>query len=853
MKRTLYLLLLFFFALSCKEIDETPVSGALGVNNDMLTFYSAGGYEILNIKNSTGSVWTITKPEDASWCTVDRISGSAASVPVTVTVAKNAESTERSTVLTITADGSKPVTVDVIQKGLLDISDGFSHTPAEMDADKPATIYFKASKTSPLYGHSGDVYAHIGIVDGDTWNCVPADWDENIDKCRMQAADDNVWALALEPSIREWFDSGEISVSSIGIIARSADGTKKGVNNDTFFAVTDNKYTFETGTVVEEPVPAGMLHGINCHDNSVTFVFYDKDINGGHHDYAWLIGEFNGWKRGAGSIMKRDNASGCWWYTLEGIDPDKEYMFQYYLGNKDGSGKRLSDPYSEIIYSGDDKWISSSTYPGLREYPAQTNGNVSAFKINRETYSWSIADYKIEDKNDLIIYELLFRDFSATGDINGAMEKLRDGYFTELGVNAIELMPVQEFDGNDSWGYNPNSYFAMDKAYGTRRMYKEFIDECHRQGIAVLLDVVYNQATGAHPMAKLYWDASAGKTSSVNPWFNVDAPHPYNVFHDWNHESSLTREHVKRNLEYLLTEYKVDGFRFDLTKGFTNTQSTEATAARYDQSRIDILKDYNATIKAVNPDAVVILEHFCEDKEEKALAQDGMKVWRNLNNAYCQAAMGYSADSDFSGLWTGTNGMPFGSYVGFMESHDEERCAFKSGEYGAGGVKGNVEARMKRAALNAAFFLTVPGPKMIWQFGEYGYDISIEEGGRTGKKPLHWEYLDVPERKALYDTYSGLLGFRSDNPEFFDEQASFSWKVGTSAWASGRSITCSSGAKAFVVVGNFDTKSNDITVSMPSGGNWRNYFNSSETYTVTGGSITFTDMKAAEYKLLVNF
>ncbi len=155
--------------------------------------------------------------------------------------------------------------------------------------------------------------------------------------------------------------------------------------------------------------------------------------------------------------------------------------------------------------------------------------------------------------------------------------------------------------------------------------------------------------------------------------------------------------------------------------------------------------------------------------------------------------------------------------------------------------------------MNAAFFLTVPGPKMIWQFGEYGYDISIEEGGRTGKKPLHWEYLEVPERKALYDTYSDLLGFRSENPEFFDEEAAFSWKVGASAWASGRSITCTSGAKSFVVVGNFDTKANDITVSMPADGNWRNYFNGSETYTVTGGSITFTGMEAAEYKLLVNF
>ena len=201
----------------------------------------------------------------------------------------------------------------------------------------------------------------------------------------------------------------------------------------------------------------------------------------------------------------------------------------------------------------------------------------------------------VSDPDDIVIYEMHFRDFTSTGDINGAMEKL--DYLQALGVNAIELMPVQEFEGNDSWGYNPCSYFALDKAYGTRRMYREFVDACHSRGIAVLVDVVYNQATGAHPYAKLYWDATNNKTASNNPWFNVDAPHPYSVFHDWNHEFELTREHVKKSLRYLLEEYKVDGFRFDLTKGFTNKNSTESTASNYDQSRIDILKDYNNAIR----------------------------------------------------------------------------------------------------------------------------------------------------------------------------------------------------------------------------------------------------------------
>lgn len=91
-------------------------------------------------------------------------------------------------------------------------------------------------------------------------------------------------------------------------------------------------------------------------------------------------------------------------------------------------------------------------------------------------------------------------------------------------------------------------------------------------------------------------------------------PHPYGVFHDFNHDSPLVRAFVKRNLKFLLEEYRIDGFRFDMTKGFTQNSSTEATAGNYDASRIAILKDYNETVREVNPEAVVILEHFCDEK-----------------------------------------------------------------------------------------------------------------------------------------------------------------------------------------------------------------------------------------------
>ena len=352
----------------------------------------------------------------------------------------------------------------------------------------------------------------------------------------------------------------------------------------------------------------------------------------------------------------------------------------------------------------------------------------------------------------------------------------------------------------------------MDKKYQ-----KQFIDACHEAGMAVILDVVYNHATGNNPLAKLYWDGD--KTAKNNPYFNVEAPHPYSVFHDFNHESPLVRKFVKRNLQFLLKEYKVDGFRFDLTKGFTQTSCTESTASNYDASRIAILKDYNAAIKEVKEGSYVILEHFCDSKEENELAADGMHLWRNLNNAYCQSAMGYAENSSFSSLYEKTP-----AWVGFMESHDEERAAYKQSQWGEGILKTDLDARMNQLALNTTFFLTVPGPKMVWQFGEMGYDISIGENGRTGRKPLHWEYLENTDRKELHDVYADLMKLRNAHPELFDSSAILTWKVGVSDWDNGRSLLVESvTGKQLVVMGNFTH--NAVDVAFPAtAGNWTNYF-----------------------------
>lgn len=851
--------LVFAFA-SCSDDKEElqeylkPASESEVIFNNGFSFTDVASVQSISFE--TGKEWTAAlsgENIDSKWCQINPSKGNAGEATITVSVNKNETGSSRTATLTIMS-GSQRKDVSISQSAnAVSVPEGFSYTPEVPDADQPVTITFKAGTKSALYGYTGDVYVYMGVVNEGVWKFQPAEWTENKDKYKMTSSEANIWSITLNPNIREWFGSGETSVNQLGVVVRSADGSKKGQDDDFFISVTDTKYEgFVPGEIKTAALPGGVVEGINVVDNStVTLVLYDKDNSGNRKDFAYVVGDFNDWtlSNDEKSQMYRDDASGCWWITLKGLDANKEYAFQYYVGTKAGEVIRLADAYTEKILDPDnDKYISASTYNENMTYPEGGQGIVSTFKIQKDNYNWKVNDFQIANPEQLVIYELHLRDFTTSGDLTGAQSKI--SYLKSMGVNAIELMPVQEFDGNDSWGYNPCFFFAMDKAYGTKTMYKQFIDACHEAGMAVILDVVYNHATGNNPFAKLYWNGN--KTASNNPYFNVDAPHPYSVFHDFNHESELVRKFVKRNLQFLLKEYKVDGFRFDLTKGFTQNKSTESTASNYDASRVAILKDYNAAIKEAKSDAYVILEHFCDSKEEKELAVDGMHLWRNLNNAYCQTAMGYSDNSSFSSLYE-----KIPAWVGFMESHDEERMGYKQTKWGVEVLKADLTARMDQLALNTTFFLTVPGPKMIWQFGELGYDFSInsnqdgiviDDSYRTARKPVRWDYYDNVDRKELHDVYTSLIKLRNEHPELFAGSATLEWKVGVSDWDNGRSLLVESIAgKKLVVVGNFSQKATDVAFPATTG-NWNNYF--------TGKSETVSakvSVPAHSYVVYTNF
>jgi hypothetical protein len=576
--------------------------------------------------------------------------------------------------------------------------------------------------------------------------------------------------------------------------------------------------------------PAGLLPGINYISNtSVTLVLHAPNKSS-----VFLIGEFNDWSQLNAYQLKRD--SEYWWITLDNLTPGKVYGFQYLV---DGTIK-IPDPYTEMALDPwNDKWINEyySIYPNIKAYPSgKTEGLVATFQTAKpSTYTWEVPSFTMPSKDNMVIYELLLRDFTVEKSLNAAITKL--DYLKNLGVTAIELMPIQEFEGNNSWGYNPNLYFAPDKAYGTPDMYKKFIDECHKRGMAVLLDVVFNQSTGLHPFASLFWDGVNSRPAADNPWMNAVAPHQFSVLNDFDHSYTPTREYFKRVLKYWLTEYKVDGYRLDLTKGFTQNSGTESVK---DQSRIDYLTEYYNASKEVKSDIMFILEHFCAYDEELELANKGMYLWRNVNNSYSQAAMGFQSNSDFGGM----NTLPR-RWIGYAESHDEERNFFKAKEFGSGVIKTDSIYRISRVPLNIAFTALIPGPKMIWQFGEMGFDYSIDSnGGRTNPKPSAWGWLNLAHRKAAYDASAKIITLRKMYPTVFNEGI-LSMQGSASDWDSGKRIAITHNDLNVVALGNFNASTKiSAFPNFPKTGSWYNLLTGQLYY--VGYANTPIEVKAGE-------
>jgi glycosidase len=606
--------------------------------------------------------------------------------------------------------------------------------------------------------------------------------------------------------------------------------------------VSDSVYFFARAEVPVAGLPAAVTTGINyIDDNTVTLVLHDPPAL---KQYVFVIGDFNDWMVHEDYYMNRTPDGTKYWLTIENLETQKEYIYQYYI---DGE-LRLADPYTHKVSDPwHDKWIPNSTYPDLIQYPdGNTTGIAAVLQTAREPYQWEVENFEPPAIEDLVIYELHIRDFVATRDIKTVIDTL--DYLERLGVNAIELMPINEFEGNDSWGYNPSFYFATDKAYGREIDYKRFIDEAHKRGMAVILDVVLNHAYSQSPMVQMYFDPGAGQygqPTADNPWFNQTCPHePWCWGYDFDHESPYTQAFVDRFNEYWLTEFKFDGFRFDFTKGFTNNQ-TGNQGSNYDAARVAILKRMADHIWSVNDKAYVILEHFAANNEERELAEYGMMLWGNMNYNYNEATMGWTANSNFSGVSYKQRGWSVPHLIGYMESHDEERLMFKNKTYGNSSNPWHdakeLGIALKRNAAAAAFFFTVPGPKMIWQFGELGYDVSIDEPCRVCPKPIRWNYYNDWRRRTLYDYYGELIRLKKTYNVF--RTSDYTMNVNGAL----KRINLNDPEVSVVVIGNFGVTEGLINPVFQFTGTWYDHFNN-DSIVVTDVNATLT-LQPGEFRL----
>ncbi len=585
-------------------------------------------------------------------------------------------------------------------------------------------------------------------------------------------------------------------------------------------------------TPIERQRPAGVSNGIyyGADGTSVTLCTYAASKTQSAKR-VFLLGDMTDWKLSADYQLYKDG--NYFWITLTGLTPGQEYRYQYAVERADGVKKQISDLYSEKVLHPDDQYEPRTIDPNLLAYPAGGDGYVTVIQPGKPQYQWSDAtlNFQRPNKNNLVIYELWIYDYTEGRSLKGLMKRL--DYIQNLGVNAIELMPICEFDGNYNWGYSPNHYFAPDKAYGTETMYKEFIDECHKRGMAVILDMVFNHATGLNPMNKLY---PYGTDLANNPWFNVTAPHSDNVYEDWNHGFEPAHEMFIRALKYWLTEYKVDGFRLDLSHGLCSDKPNTS---------VGNLKDYyDKSIKAVSPTAYMICEHWGGNmgSERPQLISYGMQCWNNTTNAYCQTAMGWLKDGD------GFGEANRDGYVSYCESHDEERMQYKCKKYGNGDLQTNTAARLGRIAENVAFNVLLNGSHMLWMWEEIGYDFSINcdvdhkddynESYRCNKKPrpdaVGRNYFTQANRVAAFTKCAQVITLRTQlMPEVFEgnptsQNISSGNKLRKIQW----------GSNVFAAA-NFDVTTNQ-TVTLPSG-TWYDYLDgatqASGTYTLAPGEL----------------
>ncbi|MGL2965062.1 alpha-amylase family glycosyl hydrolase [Flavobacterium sp. XGLA_31] len=615
---------------------------------------------------------------------------------------------------------------------------------------------------------------------------------------------------------------------------------------------------------VNQAMAANLEDGINYNTSDASKATLVLTAPG--KDFVYVAGSFNNWTPDGNYAMKKDPSTGKFWLELTGLTPGVNNTFQYWVVDQTPTTNsqavvKVADPYSTLVLSPyDDSTIPATNYPNMPTYPAGQQFEVSVLQTGQTAYPWSSAttNFVKPNKDNLVVYEVLLRDFDANRCFQSLIDRIN--YFKNLKINAIELMPVMEFEGNEGWGYNPAFHLALDKFYGTKAKMQEFIDLCHQNGIAVILDVALNHAFGRCPLVRMWQtdpnNTGYGSPASDNPYFNTVAKHSYGVGNDFNHASVYTKYFVKRVIKQWVEEFKIDGFRWDLTKGFTQACSAgdDTCTNAYQADRVAILEDYADYSWSLDPYHYVIFEHLGIDSEEQVWANyrlsetpsKGIMMWGEMTYAYSQLMEGYTTGADISRIGATAHGFSGKRLMGYPESHDKERLMYSGITYGLGSGTnppvGSLNNCLTRMSSIGAISLLVPGPKMIWHFGDLGMNSSIftctnnsvntDSDATAGdcklatKPQPQWtnNWLGVSQRATVYNNWAKMINLKKNNVVFNGNYAIS--PVSTNVllqriYVYDNSLPTSQ-LKNVVILTNFGTSSQNVTPDFPYTGTWVN-------------------------------
>ena len=568
-------------------------------------------------------------------------------------------------------------------------------------------------------------------------------------------------------------------------------------NNRVSFTFVDFYLQYELNQLA---APDNIKDGINIDGNDVIIALYAPD-----KEYVSIKGSWNE-QFPNGEIM---NLSGdtLWWYqtTLDNGD----YHYQY---NLEGI-KYIADPWSKDV-----EWKDPfSGYESSNFQHAKTK-----FNIGNNPYQWDDDSFVRPETKDLVIYEIHIGDFSGDeavlGSYSDVIEKINSGYFYDLGINAIELMPINEFEGSYSWGYNPSFAMAPESTYGTPDEFKNLVDIAHQNNISILLDVVFNHLWGSSPLFQLYqpldnYDWEDHDFNSCPYFGNEESLWGYKIEH-WHELSGREYrgwKYVEDALMHWVKEYHIDGYRFDYVDGIgwdgdSNGASYYANVLDNFDSSLILIAEADNSYQINSTD----FDSGWDYSYHHNMFDNILNIYLDLNNV----ASHINAYSQGYSFVTGP--------INYMESHDENRLVYQATEF----QNQTFEEAYNRSKLAATILFTGHGVPMIYSGQELGQSApSRDSGGSPIQQPIQWDNLENSLVQELNNHYKTLIDLRNTTSVLKEPPLEIKYLDNNYKcliyWRADQD-------EKVIVAINFDTEQKSLDLEFPNSGDWTEVVNDTQ-------------------------